>query len=72
MPRMEMFEMVMSSQRAPSSLSSAMPSHSSKTQLEMVMFLKPPFDSVPHLIRPVWGTRTSAANLLEGAVENGA
>ena len=34
-------------------LSSAKPRQLSKTQLPMVMFLKPPFDSVPHLIRPV-------------------
>src|SRR5580698_8697385 len=44
---------VISSRSAPSTLSSAKPRQPSKTQLEMVMFLKPPFDSVPHLIRPV-------------------
>src|ERR1700756_1914404 len=44
---------VISSSRAPSTLSSANPRHPSKTQFEMVMFLNPPFDSVPHLMRPV-------------------
>jgi hypothetical protein len=36
-----------------STLSSAKPRQLSKKQSPMVMFLKPPFDSVPHLIRPV-------------------
>ena len=44
---------VMSSTIAPSTDSSAKPWQLSKTQLEMVMFLKPPLDSVPSLMRPV-------------------
>ena len=31
-----------------------------KTQFEIVMFLKPPFDSVPNLIRPVGPSRSGA------------
>ena len=46
---------VISSSKAPSTLSSANPRQPSKTQFEIVMFLKPPFDSVPHLMRPVGG-----------------
>ena len=37
----------------PSTLSSAKPRQPSKRQLPMKTFLNPPFDSVPHLIRPV-------------------
>src|ERR1700731_2692557 len=44
---------VMSSRIAPSTVSNAKPRQPSNTQLEIVMFLKPPFDSVPHLMRPV-------------------
>ena len=45
--------MVMSSKMAPSTVSSAKPWHFSKTQFDIVMFLNPPFDSVPNLMRPV-------------------
>src|SRR5437667_12844028 len=55
---------VMSSHTAPSTVSSANPRQLSKTQFEMVMFLKPPFDSVPHLILPV-GCLNSAPNRLK-------
>ena len=55
MSRMVMPVKVMSSTIAPSSVSSAKPWQLSKTQLEMVMLRKPPFDSVPNLMRPVDG-----------------
>ena len=51
--RMVMLVMVMSSSSAPSTVSSAKPWQPSKTQFEMVMLMKPPLDSVPHLMRPV-------------------
>ncbi len=51
--RMAMPVKVMSSTMAPSTDSSAKPWQLSKTQLEMVMFLKPPLVSVPSLMRPV-------------------
>src|SRR5215469_6854290 len=50
---------VTSSRRPPSTLSRAIPLQPSNTQFETVMFLKPPLDSVPNLIRPVRGTRAS-------------
>ena len=55
---------VMSSQTAPSTVSSAKPRQLSKTQFEMVMFLKPPLDSVPNLIRPM-GCLNSGPNRLK-------
>ena len=64
---MVMLVMAMSSSRAPSTVSSARPWQPSKTQLETVMFLKPPFDSVPNLMRPVPCCRP--VEMLEGAVE---
>src|SRR5579884_3369676 len=56
----------MFSSSAPSTLSSARPWQPSKRQLAMVMFSKPPFDSVPHLIRPVRARRER----LEGPVQH--
>ena len=58
-------------QMAPSTVSSAKPRQPSNTQLEMVMFLKPPLDSVPHLMRPV-PTRPlgSAGQRFQRAVEH--
>ena len=53
MSRIVMLLNVMSSTIAPSTVSSAKPRQLSKTQFEMVMLRKPPFDSVPHLMRPV-------------------
>ena len=53
MSRMVMLETVMSSSSAPSTVSRARPWQPSKTQLEMVMLMNPPLDSVPHLMRPV-------------------
>ena len=52
MSRIEMLVMVTSSSSAPSTDSSASPWQPSKTQLEIVMLRKPPFDSVPNLMRP--------------------
>ena len=62
---------VISSSKAPSTLSSAKPRQPSKTQFEMVMFLNPPFDSVPHLMRPVGATLKSAGQRLKRAVQHG-
>jgi hypothetical protein len=53
MSRMVTPAKVMSSIGPPSTVSSAKPRQVSNTQLVIVMFLNPPFDSVPHLIRPV-------------------
>ena len=64
MSRIEMLVTVTSSRIAPSTDSSANPWQPSKTQLEMVMLRNPPFDSVPNLMRPVCGTRTSGAKRL--------
>src|SRR5215469_7323633 len=50
--RIVIFEMLTSSMTAPSTLKIAKPKHPSKTQFAIVIFLKPPFDSVPNLIRP--------------------
>src|SRR5579863_7408397 len=55
-PLIVMFEMVTSSICAPSTLRMATPKQPSKTQFEMVMFLNPPFDSVPNLMRPLRST----------------
>src|SRR5271156_591413 len=55
---------VISSSSAPSTDSSANPRQLSNTQFEIVMFLNPPFDSVPHLIRPVGATLKSAGQRL--------
>ena len=63
--RIVVFVMAKSSRSAPSSDSSAYPQQPSKTQLEIVTLMKPPFDSVPHLMRPVRGTRNSGANFLK-------
>ena len=63
---------VMSSTIAPSTDSSAKPWQLSKTQLEMVMFLKPPLDSVPSLMRPVPTRPFGISIALPGAVEHGA
>ena len=47
------------------------PRQPSKTQLEMVMFLKPPLDSVPSLMRPCADAAFGhLRDLLEGAVED--
>src|ERR1035441_3351860 len=54
---------VMSSNRPPSTDSSANPPERSKTQFEMVMFLNPALDSVPHLILPVRGSLESSGSL---------
>ncbi len=44
---------VMSSMMPPSTVSSARPRQLSNTQFAIAMFLNPPFDSVPNLMRPV-------------------
>ena len=68
--RMVMLEIVTSSMIAPSTLSIARPRQSSKTQLEIVMFLKPPLDSVPNLMRPVCGDLPCrGGSAVNGAVE---
>ena len=51
--RMLMLVMVTSSSNPPSTDSRARPRQKSNTQLETVMFLNPPLDSVPNLMRPV-------------------
>ena len=48
-----MFEMTMSSSRAPSTVSNASPPQPSNKQLEIEILTNPPLDSVPHLMRPV-------------------
>ncbi len=53
MLRIAMLLKTMSSTMAPSAVSSAKPLQLSKTQFDMVMLRNPPFDSVPHLMRPV-------------------
>src|SRR4051812_36522850 len=53
MLRIVMLSIVTSSSSAPSTDSSARPQQYSNTQFEIVMFLNPPLDSVPNLIRPV-------------------
>ena len=53
MSRIVRFVTVKSSSSAPSTVSRHSPWQPSKTQFEIVTFLNPPFDSVPHLIRPV-------------------
>src|SRR5215469_328579 len=63
-PRMVMFEMVTSSISAPSTLRIATPKQPSKTQFEIVMFLNPPFDSVPNLMRPLRSTSEAGGNRL--------
>ena len=65
MSRMVMLVIAMSSSSAPSTVSSARPWQPSKTQLETVMFLKPPFDSVPSLMRPVPPTLPGASNFFQ-------
>src|SRR3954453_24216448 len=55
MSRMVMLVIATSSSNAPSTDSNASPRQYEKVQLEIVMFLKPPLDSVPNLIRPVPG-----------------
>ena len=72
MSRMVMLVMVTSSSSPPSTVSSASPWQPSNTQLEMVMFLNPPFDSVPNLMRPVRVTLVSGIVRLESAVEQSA
>src|SRR5215469_10819375 len=57
-----MLVMLTSSISAPSTLSIASPLHPSNTQFETVMFLNPPFDSVPNLIRPVRKAFASSAS----------
>src|SRR5579883_642667 len=57
--RIVILDMATSSSRAPSTVSSARPWHPSNTQLEIVILRKPPFDSVPNLMRPVRGIRVS-------------
>src|SRR5215469_6790127 len=66
-PRMVMFEMVTSSICAPSTLRIVIPMQPSKTQFEIVMFLKPPFDSVPNLMRPLRSTSEVGGNRLNEA-----
>ena len=56
MSRIVMLLMETSSSDPPSTSSSASPWQKSKTQLEMVMFLNPPLDSVPNLMRPGRGS----------------
>jgi hypothetical protein len=56
--------MVTSSSAPPSTVSIASPRERTKTQLEMLMFLKPPFDSVPTLMRPVTPRRSGACGSL--------
>jgi hypothetical protein len=53
MSRIVILDMVTSSSKAPSTVSNARPRQYSKTQLVMVIFLKPPLDSVPNFILPV-------------------
>src|SRR4051812_36163879 len=53
MSRIVIFVIAMSSSNAPSTASSARPRQKSNVQLLIVIFLNPPFDSVPILIRPV-------------------
>ncbi len=60
MLRIAMFVIVTFSIVPPSTVSSASPRLRSKTQLAIVMFLKPPSDSVPNLIRPVGPSRSTA------------
>jgi hypothetical protein len=67
MSRMVIPTTVMSSMIPPSTVSSARPRQLSKMQLLMAMFLNPPFDSVPNLMRPVrcqsWSSETSGEGL---------
>ena len=63
--RMVMFVMLTSSSSAPSTDSSANPWQPSNTQFAIVMFLKPPLDSVPNLMRPVRGTFDSVPKCLK-------
>ncbi len=67
--RIVMLVHVTSSITAPSTDSIASPQHPSNTQFEIVMFLNPPFDSVPNLIRPVRGTFASVGKSLERPIE---
>src|ERR1700722_3444367 len=53
MCRMVILLTATSSSGPPSTVSSASPRQLSKTQLLILIFLKPPLDSVPNLIRPV-------------------
>src|SRR5213076_3264955 len=53
MSRIVMLLIVTSSSNPPSTVSSASPRQYSKTQFEIVIFLNPPLDSVPNLMRPV-------------------
>src|SRR6185437_4226956 len=66
-PRSRMVVLVMatSSSSAPSTDSRAYPKHPSKIQLEMAILMNPPFDSVPHLIRPVPYGRILGSNFLK-------
>src|SRR5579871_1847542 len=57
-----MFEMLTSSITPPSTLKIVRPKHPSNTQFVIVMFLYPPFDSVPNLIRPFRSTSLPAGN----------
>src|SRR5215469_5518722 len=66
-PRIVTFEMVTSSICAPSTLRMVIPMQPSKTQFEIVIFLKPPFDSVPNLMRPFRSTSDAGGNLLNDA-----
>ena len=50
---MARFEIVTLSITPPSTLSIARPWQSSNRQFVIAIFLNPPFDSVPNLIRPV-------------------
>jgi hypothetical protein len=59
--RIVTFETVTSSSAAPSTVSSARPRERVNTMFEIVMFLNPPFDSVPSLMRPVGPSRSGAA-----------
>lgn len=63
--RIVMFVIVTPSNSAPATVSSASPWHPSKMQFEIVMFLNPPFDSVPSLMRPVCGTLTDGSNFFQ-------
>src|SRR5665213_1023850 len=60
--RIAIFEIATSSMYAPSEDSSEIPFDPSHTQFEIVRLRKPPFDSVPHLMRPLRDTRKSSAN----------
>ena len=51
--RMVMPTTLISSSTPPSTLSSARPRELSNTQFAIAMFLNPPFDTVPNLMRPV-------------------